>query len=228
MSEPETPSDDELTTDVDPAWLDTVLEQHRGDSAAPDESSNEDAEQDDDRRETEKQEEQTVGVDDDLIALVRAARSADDEHDDIPTPPRGVDLVQPPATPTPPSFVAPPRPEPVAPVPSRPPHTAPATDSVDSGPTRWQPTERIRARSGVAETDTIEPHSVSKSGPDWAKVAIAAIIAVAVLGLAWLLRPGGDSDDPAPVPDTVDSGPVDSEPIDSVTAVDASDEGSGS
>ena len=152
------PPDDELTTDVDPAWLDAVLDWHRGTS--PDG-------------------EITIGSD-----------------DDTPTPPRGIAAVRP-------SFPQPPPPSrPSSPTPPSPP-TSPATSSPPSGPPpppgRWQPTDRIKASSAVVDAEAILPAMQPNAGLDRTKVVLAGIVALAVVGVVWLLSSngGGGGETPA-------------------------------
>jgi len=220
-------NDDEITTDVDTAWVATIRAQLAGNHSTdgdaigddPDDRGQDDLEpadrdQPDDNAtdgnaadwlesEPAWDPEATVGASSDLIERIR----------------REIGTIPPPAAPAPP----PPQPIPVAPrdnadgptadvapaVAPTPPVTVPAPADVptitagvgveDAASTtvRWEPRQRLTTAPPITDTAVIAPHT--SPGLDRTKVAIAIIVAVALVVIVWLVAGslGGD-DAPAP------------------------------
>ena len=190
------PDDDEITTDVDPAWVAEIADRHA--ESQPDWDP-----------------EATIGASDDLIERIRQEVAGHSDRIAVATP-------QPPATPPsdPPPDPSPdplpdPSPHPAAPLP--PPPVADALkwrDDTASTTMRWEPRQRLPSSTPFADAPTITiapPHGIDRT-----KLAIAVIVAVALVAVVWLLVRGGGDDPPVP-PVTTEITDVVGELDDSVT-----------
>ena len=199
--------DDEITTDVDPAWVASIRADTNGSTPSPavhDAVSVGDGDADDwALAEPSWDPEATVGVSDGLIERIRQeVRSA-------PVP-----LTT--------SAAAPPvsRPSPPPPILQQPRPAVPSVEELASTTVRWEPRQRLTATAPVTETPVIA--APTHHGLDTTKIVIALIAAVALVVVAWLVVGSRGGDDPAPsvgsVP-TSDAGtgtvaPSESTPVD--------------
>ncbi len=219
--------DDEITTDVDPAWVASIRAETRRSASSPgaedDEAGGEDRVDDWSRAEPMWDPEATVGASDGLIERIRQEVRA--------APSRPVATPAPPAPPPPASSAssatdhaaaAPPPPPPIVerPAAAAPAHgstardapsavaipgpIAPAVPNVDeltSTTVRWEPRQRLAATAPVTETPLItqSTHHVF----DKTKIVIALIVAVALVIVVWLVVSSRGSDSPAPPVDSV-------------------------
>ena len=219
--------DDEITTDVDPAWVAGIRAETRGSASSPaaedDEAGGGDRVDDWSRAEPMWDPEATVGASDGLIERIRQEVSA------APSRPVAAPTPGPPAPPPPASSASsatdraaavPPPPPPIVerPVAAVPAHEStardapsaveipfaaavPSVDELTSTTVRWEPRQRLAATAPVTETPLItqSTHHVL----DRTKIVIALIVAVALVIVVWLVVGSRGSDDPAPPVDSV-------------------------
>ena len=183
-------ADDEVTSDVDPAWIAAiraqVTEERRRDSSddAIDEHP-EPSEVGDDWLEGEPpwDPEATVGASDGLIERIRGELRTTAS----PTPPPVAPIMQPidDAGTTPDSA-------------DFPTATSASTTTSQSTTVRWEPTQRLVTAAPVQATPTL-PVGPHLPGLDRTKVTIATIIAIALVLTVWLVVRGNDGGgEPAP------------------------------
>lgn len=209
-----TDRDDEVTTDVDPEWIEAIRAETAGTTPQGPPSPDADDAPDADRADwfdTELQwdAEATVGVTSGLLDRIRAEIDPHPtppvaDHDavdaSVPAPaiiePDPVAAPPPPAMPTPPiAPLDPPLPAP-APV-SAPLPVTPAEDAA-SATVRWEPRQRLAMSAPVKESTAIIDDS-RHSGLDRTKIIIAVIVAITVVLVVWLVsRSGGDGGDTPP------------------------------
>lgn len=210
------PDDDEITTDVDPAWIASLRADTNGSAPSPGAPDAEaggagigGADDEDEAHgwalaEPAWDPEATVGASDGLIERIRQevrATPARPVTTAAPTPP-------PPAVrPSPPPSILE-QPRPAVPVPGTrdradspavetpAPAAAPSVEDLASTTVRWEPRQRLAATAPVTDTVLVTPPT--HHGLDRTQVVIALIIAVALVIVVWLVVSSRGSDDPAP------------------------------